>query len=162
MEEKFFYEKDKQIQVDYWSNQERGQLWATNQTAQIKTILMDLNCFKSNYVRYEKGNLGQHLLSDFTCKCCLIWQLTVSSVLIPSWQRFDWSVRWMRCIFPQSSLKRFFICMIRGVNNFSTAQFINWTPLFVWGAIYPFIVAKKRIFRADTSQVWVGSIWKHC
>ena len=30
------------------------------------------------------------------------------------------------------------------------------------GAIYPFIAAKKRIFRAYTSQVWVWSIWKHC
>ena len=30
------------------------------------------------------------------------------------------------------------------------------------GAIYPFIVAKKRIFRAYTSQAWLWSIWKHC
>ena len=65
----FFYEKGKLIQVDYWSNQERGQL-------------------------------------------CLFWQLTISSVSIPSWQRFDSSVRRMRCIFPLSNLKRFFICMI--------------------------------------------------
>ena len=67
--EVFFYEKGKQIQVDYWSNQERGQL-------------------------------------------CLFWQLTISSVLIPSWKRFDSFVRRMRCIFPLSNLKRFFICMI--------------------------------------------------
>ena len=65
----FFYEKGKQIQVDHWSNQERGHL-------------------------------------------CLFWQLAISSVLIPSWQRFDSSVRRMRCIFPLSNLKRFFICMI--------------------------------------------------
>ena len=61
--EVFFYEKGKRIQVDYWSNQERGHL-------------------------------------------CLFWQLTISSVLIPSWQRFDSSVRRMRCIFPLSNLKR--------------------------------------------------------
>ena len=65
----FFDEKGKQIQVDYWSNQERGHL-------------------------------------------CLFWQLKISSVLIPGWQRFDSSVRRMRCIFPLSNLKRFVICMI--------------------------------------------------
>ena len=34
---------------------------------------------------------------------CLFWQLTISSVSIPSWQRFDSSVRRMRCIFPLSN-----------------------------------------------------------
>ena len=114
----FFYEKGKQIQVDYWSNQERGHL-------------------------------------------CLFWQLTISSVLIPSWQRFDSSVRRMRCIFPLSNLKR--LIHLYDSVELTTSQRPSLSIEHSFGgAIYPFIAAKKRIFRAYTSQVWVWSIWKHC
>ena len=114
----FFDEKGKQIQVDYWSNQERGQL-------------------------------------------CLFWQLTISSVLIPSWQRFDSSVRRMRCIFPLSNLKR--LIHLYDSVELTTSQRPSLSIEHSFGdAIYPFMVAKKRIFRAYTSQVGVWSIWKHC
>ena len=114
----FFYEKGKRIQVDYWSNQERGHL-------------------------------------------CLFWQLTISSVLIPSWQRFDSSVRRMRCIFPLSNLKR--LIHLYDSMELTTSQRPSLSIEHSFGgASYPFMVAKKRIFRAYTSQVWVRSIWKHC
>ena len=116
--EVFFYEKGKRIQVDYWSNQERGHL-------------------------------------------CLFWQLTISSVLIPSWQRFDSSVRRMRCIFPLSNLKRL-IHLYHSVELTTSQRPSLSIEHSFGGAIYPFIAAKKRIFRAYTSQVWVWSIWKHC
>ena len=116
--EVFFYEKGKQIQVDYWSNQERGHL-------------------------------------------CLFWQLTISSVLIPSWQRFDSSVRRMRCIFPLSNLKRL-IHLYDSVELTTSQRPSLSIEQSFGGASYPFMVAKKRIFRAYTSQVWVWSIWKHC
>ena len=116
--EVFFNEKGKRIQVDYWSNQERGHL-------------------------------------------CLFWQLTISSVLIPSWQRFDSSVRRMRCIFPLSNLKR--LIHLYDSMELTTSQRPSLSIEHSFGgAIYPFMVAKKRIFRAYTSQVWVRSIWKHC
>ena len=111
----------------------------------------------------EKGKQIQvdHWSNQKRGHLCLFWQLKISSVLIPGWQRFDSFVRRMRCIFPLSNLKR--LIHLYDSVELTTSQRPSLSIEHSFGdAIYPFMVAKKRIFRAYASQVGVWSIWKHC
>ena len=58
----------------------------------------------------------------------------------------------MRCIFPLSNLKRL-IHLYDSVELTTSQRPSLSIEHSFWDAIYPFMVAKKRIFRAYTSQV---------